>query len=92
MTSRASRFLVSAIFLVMAFGVLALGAIEIGPQTNLVGTTSANQATEPAAAAAGSANDAPGTSAPSADARAESRTPTPARVLRRHRPPKGHRR
>ena len=85
MTSRASRFLVSAIFLVMAFGVLALGAIEIGPQTNLVGTTSANQATEPAAAAAGSANDAPGTSAPSADAHADA--DAHGRDPRRRRPP-----
>jgi murein DD-endopeptidase MepM/ murein hydrolase activator NlpD len=58
-SSRAARLLLSAIFLVMAFGVLALGAIGIGPQTNLVGTTSANQATEPVAAAAPS-GDPPG--------------------------------
>jgi murein DD-endopeptidase MepM/ murein hydrolase activator NlpD len=76
MTSRASRFLVSAIFLVMAFAVLALGAIGIGPQTNLVGNTSANQATEAAAATEGSANVSPRASPPSADANTAAGTGT----------------
>src|SRR4051812_27516419 len=77
MTSRASRFLVSAIFLVLAFGVLALGAIGIGPQTNLVGNTSANQATEAAATAEDPANASPLPSAPSANGNTAAGTGTP---------------
>ena len=50
-SSRASRIVLSSLFLVMAFGALALGAIAIGPQSELIGTISALEATEPAAAA-----------------------------------------